>query len=435
MSALAISVEKISKVYRLGEINRGQLLGDIRRWLAHRLKPGQSFGDPAAEAEEEPQAADIFHALRDVSFDVRQGETVALIGANGAGKSTMLKLISRITLPSAGRIRINGRVGSLLEIGTGFHPDLTGRDNVYMNGAILGMNRDEVRSKFDDIVSFAGLGKFIDTPVKRYSSGMYVRLAFSVAAFLEPEILIVDEVLAVGDAQFQERCIRRLQQVVKEGRTLLFVSHGAGLVRRVCQRAICLKQGRVFCDGPVEETLRFYEKSVQGKDLARVGEVVFPQGTEPGDHTVKLVACRVTDAAGSLVTRILSSEELRFTVDFHVLVGGQLLRPAAFLKDGFGNILFWTCDTAPHLRRSALPPGYYRANFSVPGDLLAPGEISFCAGVGEATSGGLSRAQVDDVIRVTVEDDMSENSVRGHYTGPLPGSFRPRLRWETKSIE
>lgn len=434
MSSLAISVQDVSKVYRLGEINRGQLLGDIRRWLAHRLKPGQTFGDPAAEAEEEPDAPDIFHALRDVSFDIRQGETVALIGANGAGKSTMLKLISRITLPSSGRIRINGRIGSLLEVGTGFHPDLTGRDNVYMNGAILGMSRGEVRSKFDDIVSFAGIGQFIDTPVKRYSSGMYVRLAFAVAAFLEPEILIVDEVLAVGDAHFQERCIRRLQEVVKEGRTLLFVSHGAGLVRRVCHRAICLRQGQVICDGPAEETLRTYGKSIQGPDAKRVGEVMFPQGSEPGDDNVKLLACRVTDSAGSPITRIRSSEEMLFSLDFQIMRGGQLLRPAAFLKDGLGNVLFWTCDTDPALRRSALPPGRYQATFSIPGDLLAPGELSFSAGLGEATSGGIARAQIDDVITITVEDDMSETSVRGHYTGPLPGNFRPRLQWQTRAL-
>jgi lipopolysaccharide transport system ATP-binding protein len=434
MSNIAISVEDVSKVYRLGEINRRQFFGDLRRWFSHKLRSGQAFGDPAAEAEEEPQASDIFHALRDVSFDIKEGETVALIGANGAGKSTMLKLISRITLPSTGSIRIKGRIGSLLEVGTGFHPDLTGRDNVYMNGAILGMNREEVRSKFDDIVSFSGVEKFIDTPVKRYSSGMYVRLAFSVAAFLEPEILIVDEVLSVGDAQFQERCIQRLQDVVKDGRTLLFVSHGAGLVRRVCQRAICLQGGRLVCDGPTAETLRFYEGSVRGVCAARAGEVVFTAGTEPGDEVVKLQACRATDGKRHLIESTVSDRSFHISFDFRVEAGGHLLRPAAYLKDELGNVLFWTCDTARALRRIAMAPGLYRATFKVPGDLLTPGSVTISVGVGEATAGGASRALAQDALRLVIEDDMSETSVRGHYTGALPGSFRPRLDWETATL-
>ena len=196
--------------------------------------------------------------MKNISFEIEKGETLAIIGANGAGKSTLLKIISRITAPTTGRVRIKGRIGSLLEVGTGFHPELTGRDNVFLNGAILGMNRGEVRSKFDDIVGFAGLEQFIDTPVKRYSSGMYVRLAFSVAAFLEPEILIIDEVLSVGDQQFQDKCMQRIEEIVRSGRTLLFVSHGAGLVQRVCRRAILLKHGTIAFDGDVDKAFEAY---------------------------------------------------------------------------------------------------------------------------------------------------------------------------------
>jgi lipopolysaccharide transport system ATP-binding protein len=258
MSSLSISVENVSKVYRLGEINRGQFFGDVRRWVRGKFNPSHTFGDPETEAEQEPKAADLFYALRNVSFDIKQGETVGIIGANGAGKSTLLKLITRITAPSTGSIRINGRIGSLLEVGTGFHPDLTGRDNVYMNGAILGMTRREIAAKFDQIVSFSGVEDFIDTPVKRYSSGMYVKLAFSVAAFLEPEILIVDEVLSVGDQEFKDRCMERMKEIIRDGRTILFVSHEGDLVRSLCSRAICMRKGQIVCDDTASEALDYY---------------------------------------------------------------------------------------------------------------------------------------------------------------------------------
>ena len=208
-----------------------------------------------------PEEKGDFWALKEISFEIKQGETTAIIGANGAGKSTLLKIISQITAPTTGTVRIRGRIGTLLEVGTGFHPELTGRDNVFLNGAILGMNRSEVKKKFDDIVGFAGLEQFIDTPVKRYSSGMYVRLAFSVAAFLEPEILIIDEVLSVGDAQFQHQCMQRMEEIVNDGRTLLFVSHGAGLVQSVCRRAVLLQHGRMILDGNVNDALAVYEES------------------------------------------------------------------------------------------------------------------------------------------------------------------------------
>ena len=252
----------VSKLYRLGEISRGQTdLADIHRWWMRRKARNARKRDFPTEAELGEKGD--FWALKDISLEINQGETVAIIGANGAGKSTLLKIISRITAPTAGRVRIEGRIGSLLEVGTGFHPELTGRDNVFLNGAILGMNRNEVKRKFDDIVGFAGLEQFIDTPVKRYSSGMYVRLAFSVAAFLEPEILIIDEVLSVGDQQFQNKCMQRIEEIVGDGRTLLFVTHGAGLVQRVCRRAVFLERGEMIFDGDVNDALAAYAKSTK----------------------------------------------------------------------------------------------------------------------------------------------------------------------------
>ena len=274
MSDLAISVENISKVYRLGEIDRSQFVKDVRRWITGRFNPEHAFGDPETEAEQEPKASDLFYALKDVSFEIQKGETVGIIGSNGAGKSTLLKLISRITSPSSGSIKVNGRIGSLLEVGTGFHPDLTGRDNVFMNGAILGMSRSEVAAKFDDIVSFSGVEKFIDTPVKRYSSGMFIRLAFSVAAFLEPEILIVDEVLSVGDLQFQNKCLSRLKELIKGGTTILFVSHGAGQIRSLCTRAICLKNGEIICDDTPNRALDFYQIAVRESAIKEQAEEI-----------------------------------------------------------------------------------------------------------------------------------------------------------------
>ena len=259
--SVAISVQNVSKRYRLGEISRVQLLGDIHRWWMKRRGRKSHARDQATVAE--PEEKGDFWALKDISFELKQGETIAIIGANGAGKSTLLKIISRITAPTTGIVRIRGRIGTLLEVGTGFHPELTGRDNVFLNGAILGMSRNEVKRKFDDIVGFAGLEQFIDTPVKRYSSGMYVRLAFSVAAFLEPEVLIIDEVLSVGDAQFQIQCMQRMEQIIKDGRTLIFVSHGADVVQQVCRRAIFLQKGKIMFDGATDDALAAYEKSCQ----------------------------------------------------------------------------------------------------------------------------------------------------------------------------
>jgi homopolymeric O-antigen transport system ATP-binding protein len=259
--SLAISVQNVSKRYRLGEISRVQLIADLHRWWMRRKAQTLRKLDHVKVAE--PEEKGDFWALKDISFDLEQGENIAIVGANGAGKSTLLKIISRITAPTTGLVRIRGRIGTLLEVGTGFHPELTGRDNVFLNGAILGMSRGEIRKKFDDIVGFAGLEQFIDTPVKRYSSGMYVRLAFSVAAFLEPEILIVDEVLSVGDQQFQSQCTQRMEEIIKDGRTLIFVSHGAEDVQQVCRRAIFLKQGKIVFDGDVSDALTAYAESVK----------------------------------------------------------------------------------------------------------------------------------------------------------------------------
>jgi lipopolysaccharide transport system ATP-binding protein len=278
LSAPVISVENISKAYRLGvaaaqESFREKLAGLLREPL-RRLRAG---------GEDWSREEDTHWALRDVSFQVNRGDCVALVGRNGAGKSTMLKILSRITEPTEGCVRLRGRVASLLEVGTGFHPELTGRENIFLNGAILGMKREEIRRKFDQIVEFSEIGRFLDTPVKRYSSGMYVRLAFAVAAHLDPEVLIVDEVLAVGDAQFQAKCLGKMQDVAgSEGRTVLFVSHNMGAVRRLCKTAVYLQGGRVAMVGPTDQIVDAYlEATTTGSDLPPIDQRVRDSGLTP----------------------------------------------------------------------------------------------------------------------------------------------------------
>ncbi len=263
-----ISVEHLSKSYRLGQIGTGTFAYDLNVWWARmRGKP-----NPLArigEADHGNRVGEEVWALKDISFKVNQGEVLGIIGRNGAGKSTLLKILSRVTAPTSGEIKVKGRVASLLEVGTGFHPDLTGRENVFLNGAILGMTRAEVARKFDEIVDFAGVEKFIDTPVKRYSSGMYVRLAFAVAAHLDPEILVVDEVLAVGDAEFQKKCLGKMGDVAHEGRTVLLVSHNMGVIRNLCAQAVVLEQGHISAVGPADDAVSSY--------LSRLASTVNPE--------------------------------------------------------------------------------------------------------------------------------------------------------------
>lgn len=273
MSDTVISVEKVTKAYRLGQIGGGTLKEDFARWWAKlRRKP-----DPFLKIGEEHRSRKMgeqFFALDDVSFQVKQGEVLGIIGRNGAGKSTLLKILSQVTMPTSGQIKVKGRIASLLEVGTGFHPELTGRENVFLNGAILGMTKAEIRKKFDEIVAFSEIEEFIDTPVKRYSSGMYVRLAFAVAAHLEPEILICDEVLAVGDVEFQKKCLGKMQDVSKGGRTVLFVSHNMAAVRSLCTKGLLMANGKISMVGPVESVAGVY--------------LNFDQKQRNGDAVVKL---------------------------------------------------------------------------------------------------------------------------------------------------
>ncbi|MCC6484329.1 MAG: ABC transporter ATP-binding protein, partial [Armatimonadetes bacterium] len=304
---LAIRAEGLGKKYIIGHQSQGQArYTALRDVLAQGAKSLFTLRRGSAKMTREE-----FWALRDISFEVRHGEAVGIIGRNGAGKSTLLKLLSRITEPSEGRFRVRGRVASLLEVGTGFHPELTGRENIFLNGAVLGMSRAEIRRKFDEIVEFAEIEKFLDTPVKRYSSGMYVRLAFAVAAHLEPEILVVDEVLAVGDAQFQQKCLGKMEDVAsREGRTVFFVSHNLVAVDSLCSRAILLKQGRSEFDGSTAEAIRLYSASraTQSQDLRE-------RKDRQGHGAARAVAVRIVDDADQLTDSVPMGGDFCVEVD------------------------------------------------------------------------------------------------------------------------
>lgn len=309
----AITVENLSKAYRLGEIGTGSLSQDLQRWLAKQ----RGKEDPFLKIGEENDrllkgGSNIVYSLKDVSFSIEQGDAVGIIGRNGAGKSTLLKILSKVTSPTQGYISGHGRIASLLEVGTGFHPELTGRENVFLNGAILGMRKKEISRKFDAIVSFSGVERYIDTPVKRYSSGMYVRLAFAVAAHLESEILIVDEVLAVGDAEFQKKCLGKMGEVSKgEGRTVLFVSHNMAAVKQLCNKGIVLRNGRLVFDGSQTEAVNLYQAS---HDTDSFFEHTGELESAPGNESIRLLKFEVRPAQGEVLS---ISSGLEFELQFY----------------------------------------------------------------------------------------------------------------------
>jgi lipopolysaccharide transport system ATP-binding protein len=311
MSNLAIKVEHLDKQYRLGIVSTGTLVHDLNRWWYKTRGKADPY-EKVTTVNDRTQkgGAEYVWSLKDINFEVKQGDVVGIIGRNGAGKSTLLKILSKITSPTSGTVKINGRIASLLEVGTGFHPELTGRENIFLNGAILGMKRNEIKSKFDEIVDFAGVELYIDTPVKRYSSGMHLRLAFAVAAHLESEILIVDEVLAVGDAEFQKKCLGKMGEVSKgEGRTVLFVSHNMAAVQNLCNRGILLTHGTVGYDGEVDQAIRSYNKSVvtllQNATLTN-------RKDRTGNQTIKLTSFLINNFECNDVVQIECHKPIKF---------------------------------------------------------------------------------------------------------------------------
>ncbi len=318
MSNTVIRVENLSKKYILSHQSqeRYTALRDVVtngvRSLGKKL-----FSSFAFHLSQQSDSQEEFYALRDVSFNIKQGDRVGVIGRNGAGKSTLLKILSRITEPSSGRVTINGRVASLLEVGTGFHPELTGRENIYLNGAILGMSRVDIKRNFDEIVAFAEVERFLDTPVKRYSSGMYVRLAFAVAAHLEPEILIVDEVLAVGDAQFQKKCLGKMESVGREGRTVIFVSHNMGAIQNLCSRTILLNNGQIMSDASTDISLKLYSEMSHDVKISEVTGIN-DEKVRRGDGAIRFTSVEIQDLQGNIRNSFEMGETVRFKMSYKV---------------------------------------------------------------------------------------------------------------------
>src|SRR5450631_3844533 len=351
-----IAVENLSKKYIIGhqKQERYTALRDVLTNGAKRFT--DKLRHPFAAPERDPTHEE-FWALKDVSFDIQQGDRVGIIGRNGAGKSTLLKVLSRITEPTSGKVSIKGRVASLLEVGTGFHPELTGRENIFLNGAILGMSKAEIKKKFDEIVAFAEVEKFLDTPVKRYSSGMYVRLAFAVAAHLEPEILIVDEVLAVGDAHFQKKCLGKMQEVKGGGRTVLFVSHNMGAVRSLCSRAIVIENGKVFATAPAAQAVEMYLQTSTAHP-AEGSEWSWKNSEMPGDETLSVARVSLARSNGQPVVDVRSDEKFQIKIQYEQKTRIRELRINIQLVTQLGEIAFMTSDHSSRKADTSMPGTY-----------------------------------------------------------------------------
>ncbi len=431
MTETVIQVENVAKRYVLGTGAGQPRYGMIRESLMSGLRaPWHWLRRRSQEMAVAQPANDEFWALHDVSFRVQRGDVVGIIGRNGAGKSTLLKILSRITEPTRGRVAIRGRVASLLEVGTGFHHELTGRENIYLNGAILGMTRVEIKGKFDEIVAFAEFEQFLDTPVKRYSSGMRVRLAFAVAAHLEPEILIVDEVLAVGDANFQKKCLSKMQDVGQGGRTVLFVSHSMPAITRLCTRAVMLSEGRVVGDGPTHQVVGVYLNSGLGTTAERRWE---DPAKAPGNHVARLRAARVVDERGQVAGTFDIRRPVGIEIEFDVLEAGHVLVFNFILTNDEGAYLCHPHDWQADWRGKPRAPGRHRRTGWIPGNLLAEG--SFTVGVVLSSYNPTStRFSETDAVAFQIVDDHSGDSARGEYAGHLPGVMRPVLRWTDEPV-
>ena len=429
MGDLAIRIQGLSKQYRLGQRESYRALRDV---IARRA--ARTVAMFRTRQSVDVRRPGFIWALKNVSFDVRQGDVVGIIGRNGAGKSTLLKVLARITEPTTGFVDIKGRAGALLEVGTGFHPELTGRENIFLNAAILGMRRVDTQRKFEEIVAFAEIEPFLDTVVKHYSSGMYMRLAFAVAAHLEPAILIVDEVLAVGDTAFQKKCLGKMGDLAEGGRPVIFVSHNMSAIHRLCNRAIVLSQGQLVLDGSVDEAVREYV----ALGATEVGERRWPPGAlAPGNEVVQLNGIRVRNSGGEITAHVDVHDPFDVEVDYSVLRVGQQICTVMELVDTIGAPLFVAFDDyirGPWGEQAPHGVGSFRSVCHVPADLLSEGDINLNVRIFSPPLQPNDRPHVRElgVLRFVVDDRMDQQGVRGHfpYSWGVP-ALRPRLSWTT----
>jgi lipopolysaccharide transport system ATP-binding protein len=366
-------------------------------------------------------------ALKEINFSVEEGETVGLIGNNGAGKSTLLKILSRIIRPTGGEATLHGRTGSLLEVGTGFHRELSGRENIFLNGAILGMKRKEIEAKFDEIVEFSEMEEFLETPIKHYSSGMFTRLAFAVAAHLEPEILMVDEVLAVGDLAFQRKCLSKMRDVNKKGRTILFVSHNMQAITRLCKRAIWIRDGEIQKDGEANEVVSFYLNSQIETSSKRYWK---DSEDAPGNDIARLREVRVCDERGTATSTFDIRKPVFIEITYDVLQNERVLMPSFQLFNDEGICVFVSHDLDEKWRHQKRRPGRYTSRAEIPPNFLAEG--NFFVAVSASTYEPFSEHFNErDVAAFLVTDGLEGDSARGDYAGTMQGVVRPIFKWET----
>ncbi|MDB9304548.1 polysaccharide ABC transporter ATP-binding protein [Nodularia spumigena CS-591/12] len=422
MSDTVISVENLSKKYIIGHQQQERYTA-LRDVMASKFKSLGSFINPKAKLEN--PASEEFWALKDVSFEIKQGDRVGIIGRNGAGKSTLLKILSRITEPTTGSIKIKGRVASLLEVGTGFHPELTGRENIFLNGAILGMSKVEIKRKFDEIVAFAEVEKFLDTPVKRYSSGMYVRLAFAVAAHLEPEILIVDEVLAVGDAQFQKKCLGKMEEVGKEGRTVLFVSHNMTALRNICDQAIFLKTGTLINKGETNLILSQYTENLE---TSQIREKIWDNpNSAPGNEKVKIHYIGIlpdTSEENFINNELTIETPLKVKVIFWNYVENSCINFSISVFTNEGICVFNSVSKSIEINMGMMTGVCYLPNY-----FLNDGNYYLAIMIVQDRSRPL--LLLKNIINFTINDIERD----GGWYGKWAGVVRPQLSWDISFTE
>jgi lipopolysaccharide transport system ATP-binding protein len=431
MSDTVITVENLYKEYKLGVISHGTLYRDLQSWWA-RVRGKEDPNSLISMHHSQQTEEGNFLALKDISFEVKAGDRVGIIGKNGAGKSTLLKILSRITSPTRGTVKIKGRVGSLLEVGTGFHSELTGRENIYLNGAILGMNRYEIFRKLDEIVNFAGIEKYLDTPVKRYSSGMNVRLGFAVAAHLDTDILIADEVLAVGDAEFQKKAIGKMQDIsTGEGRTILFVSHNMGAVRNLCEKGVVLQNGGIILNNSIDNAIEVYLHEVPAMEINSRESMKAAIANLPSDPSFKLFDVKLMQKGKEIFTQASNAIPLEIEIRYEVLKKEKGLRVCFDLCDYMGDIIFRSFHDEDNDGIPTMEPGKYVSKVIIPGNLLGSTNYEIVIGVSIFNV----RSCVGDGIRIPMSISNLSPYNRAYTEDTFRGKLGMVLRWHNTALD